>query len=304
MKILITGGAGFIGCHVSKLLLDQGHQVVVFDNFANSSNEDIDSRATIINADLKDSERLKNALGGVEVVIHAANLIEVAESVKNPLKFSENNIDGSVVLLEAMRETGVKKIIFSSSACVYGEPDLLPLTEEAPVRPDNPYGATKVATEAFLNVYFKLYQFDVTILRYFNPYGPGENHQPETHAIPNFIKAALTKKPIPLYWKGRQVRDFIYIEDLAKAHVLCLNLSGLNIFNIGTEKGVKVIDVINYLSDILGYDLDIEDLGERKGDVEANYASSAKFKNKTGWEAKVGLKEGLEKTVDWFKKLP
>ena len=330
MRILITGGAGFIGSHITKLLLNEGHEVMVFDNSAgnlerlenviasvakqSSSELEIaaspaswrtprndNSGMTLLNGDIKDSEALEKALGGVDAVIHMASLIEVSESVKYPLKFAENNIMGSINLLEAMKEKGVKRIIFSSSATVYGEPKTLPLTEGMPLDSANPYAASKIAVEQFLSAYHKNHGFDVTILRYFNPYGPGEEHEPETHAIPNFIKNGLDKKPVPLYWKGEQTRDFIYIEDLAKAHTVVLDQSGFNIFNVGTEQGVRIIDVINKLSDILGYTLEVEDLGDRPGDVRSNYASSQKLKESTGWSAQTDLNEGLRKTVEWFK---
>jgi UDP-glucose 4-epimerase len=199
-----------------------------------------------------------------------------------------------------MRQTGVKKIIFSSSACVYGTPDTLPIKEDAPLHPDNPYGATKASIESFLQAYHANFDFDVTILRYFNPYGPGEMHQPETHAVPNFIKAVLSKKPIPLYWKGEQVRDFIYIEDLARSHTDVLNLTGFNIFNVGTETGVKVKDVVDKIFEIVGWEVPIEDLGQRAGDVQANYASSQKLHDAVGWSAKVSLDDGLKKTIEFF----
>jgi nucleoside-diphosphate-sugar epimerase len=230
-----------------------------------------------------------------------ASFIAVEESVKDPLKYFENNVMGTAVLLEAMRGSGVKKIVFSSSATVYGEPKSLPIMEDAPLSAANPYAASKIAMEAMCQSFNKTDGFDVTILRYFNPYGPGENHDPETHAIPNFIKAGIKQEAVPLYWKGQQVRDFIYVEDLAAAHIAVLNLTGYNVFNVGSDSGTKIIDVINILSDIFGYTLKIEDLGERKGDVPANYASSAKLKKATGWIAKVPLDQGLRKTVDWFK---
>lgn len=290
MKLLITGGGGFIGSHIHRLLLQQKHQVVIFDRKLNPVD------------DLLNKSALNKALKGVEAVIHMASLIEVGESVKYPFKFAENNILGSVNLLETMKEQGVKKIIFSSSACVYGVPEKLPIKEDAKLKSANPYGASKVAVENFCQAYYELYKFDVTILRYFNPFGPGENHYPETHAIPNFIKAALAKKPIPLYWKGKQVRDFIYVEDLAAAHIAPLKLKGFHIFNVGSEKGIEIIDVVKKLSDILGYKLEIKDLGKRTGDVTANYASSKALQKATGWKPKFNLDQGLRLTVDWFKK--
>lgn len=301
MKILITGGAGFIGTHIARQLLDSHHEVLIYDNLSHSSINNIDKRALFIQGDLKDEDRLKKILPGVDAVIHMASLIEVAESVKDPFAFAENNILGTIHLLQSMKETGVSKIVFSSSATVYGTPEKLPITENMPITAANPYGATKVSVEAFLAAYHFLYDFDVIILRYFNPYGPGENHQPESHAIPNFIKAALGKKPIPLYWNGEQVRDFIYVEDLARAHIAPLELIGFQTFNVGTEKGVKIIDVVRKIEQIVGYPLKVQDLGERAGDVAANYASSKKLQEATGWQPRVDIDEGLKRTVDWFK---
>lgn len=300
-KILVTGGAGFIGAHVTKLLLDSGHKVVVVDNLSQGKKENVDSRAELVVADIRNIPQ--SALSGVGSVIHMAGLIIVPESVKDPVKYADNNVIGTIDLLEAMRKAGVNNIIFSSSACVYGTPKTLPIEEDAPVHPDNPYGASKAAIESFLQAYNANFKFNATILRYFNPYGPGELHDPETHAIPNFIKAALTRKPIPLYWNGEQVRDFIYIEDLARAHIDVLGQKGYNVFNIGTEKGVVVKDVLQEIFSILGYKVPIDDLGKRPGDVQANYASSEKLKKAVGWQAKVTLKEGLQKTIEFYRNI-
>lgn len=303
MNILVTGGAGFIGSHVTKLLLNEGHQVTVVDNLSKGHQDLVDKRANFVQADILDQERLEEILPGNDAVIHMASLIEVGESVKKPAEFAENNIVGTVKLLEAMKKTNVKKIIFSSSACVYGKPKKLPITERDLLgKQENPYGITKITMEEFCLLYHTLYNFDVIILRYFNPYGPGELHNPETHAIPNFIKAALEKKPLPLYWKGEQVRDFIYIDDLASAHILPLNLKGLHIFNIGTKVGIKVINIINIIFKLLGYEVPLDDLGERKGDVPSLVASSEKIQKELGWKPEVSLEAGLKRTIEFFKR--
>lgn len=302
-KILVTGGAGFIGSHVTRLLLESGNQAVILDNLVSGKKERLDPKAEFIKGDIADPIAVKKALNGVDAVIHMAGLIIVPESVKDPVSYCQNNVIGSVSLLNSMKEAGVKKIIFSSSACVYGEPEELPLTENAKIKPDNPYGASKAAIEAFLQAFHANFDFDVTILRYFNPYGPGEMHQPETHAIPNFIKAALVKKPIPLYWKGEQVRDFIYIEDLAQAHLDVLSLGGFNTFNIGTESGNKVKEVFETIFEILGYSVAIKDLGKRPGDVQASYASAQRLKKETPWTPHTSLKQGLENTINFYKNL-
>ena len=302
MKILVTGGAGFIGSHVNKLLLSEGHQVTVLDNLSKGYQDLVDKRAQFVQADLLDRKKLAEILPTHDAVIHMASLIEVGESVKKPIEFTQNNILGTVNLLESMKNSGVKKIIFSSSACVYGKPKKLPITEDDPLgKQENPYGITKVTMEQFCMLYHRLYNFDVIILRYFNPFGPGELHNPETHAIPNFVKAALNKTPIPLFWKGEQVRDFIYIDDLAKAHTLPLNLSGLHIFNIGTETGVKVTNVVNKIFEILGYKVPLDDKGERKGDVTELVASAEKIKKELGWSPEISLEEGLKRTIEFYR---
>ena len=297
MKILVTGGAGFIGSHVVRLLLESGYQVVVLDNLSHGFRQNVDKRAKLIVGDIRDSRKTKEALKGIDAVIHMAGLIVVPESVADPVKYYDNNVLGAVNLLECMRDVGCRKIIFSSSACVYGTPDKLPIKEDAAVHPDNPYGATKAAIEVYLQTYHQIFNFDTIIL----PYGPGKMGKPITHAIPNFIKATLAKKPIPLYWKGEQIRDFIYIDDLARAHIDVLKLSGFNIFNIGTEKGIKVKDIVEEIFKIVGFRVPIADLGKRPGDVPANYASSAKLKKAVGWKAKVSLPEGLKRTIEYYK---
>lgn len=308
MKILVSGGAGFIGSHINKLLLDSGHGVVVVDNLSHGSEGLVDSRAQFIKADISDSHAMESALEGVDWVIHMAGLIEIPLSVKDPIGFAQNNVMGSISLLESMVKAGVKKIVFSSTAAVYGVPESLPLKEDAKLSATNPYGASKIAVEQFLSSYHNLHGFDVVILRYFNPYGPNEMHQPETHAIPNLIKAALKGEDLPVYWGGEQIRDFIYVEDLARAHTEVLNLTGrpagrqgFNVFNVGTGSGVKVNDVVETLKKVLGEDLPVKDLGKREGDVPENYASSETLEKVTGWRAKVGLEEGLKRTVEWFK---
>ena len=303
MNILVTGGAGFIGSHVTNLLITASHNVTVLDKLILGRKEQVNDKAKLIIGDIRDEKKTQEALVGIDAVIHMAGLIVVPESVSDPIKYCDNNVMGTINLLEQMRKTGTNKIIFSSSACVYGSPTNLPMTEEARVSPDNPYGASKAAIESFLQSYNAVYGLNATVLRYFNPYGPGELHNPETHAIPNFIKSTLAKKPIPLYWMGEQIRDFIYIEDLARAHVDVLNLDGFHLFNIGTETGVKVKDVLDEIFKIAGYEVKIDDLGQRKGDVQASFASSKKLNKATGWKASVGLSEGLKISFEYYKNL-
>jgi UDP-glucose 4-epimerase len=303
MRILVTGGAGFIGSHVARALLDAGHEVTVLDNLSTGHREMVPREAIFVRGDLKQEAKLDGWLAGHEVVVHLAALVPVPVSVRRPVEFVQNNVVNTVRLLESMRRTGVGRILFSSSATVYGEPKRLPLREDDPIglQQSNPYGATKVSAEAFVAVYHRLYGIDAAVLRYFNPYGPNELCEPETHLIPNVISAALAEKPVPVYWKGEQVRDYIYVEDLARAHAAVAGLKGLNYFNIGTEKGTKVKDVLQIVTDIIGRPLRINDLGERAGDVPALFATSEKIRKATGWRPQVDLEEGLRRTVEYFR---
>jgi UDP-glucose 4-epimerase len=257
---------------------------------------------TFIEGDLGDEEKLPGWLQGHDIVIHLAALVPVSPSVSRPVAYAYNNVVNTVRMLEGMRSSGVRRIVFSSSATVYGTPERLPIVEDDPVRSQsNPYGATKVAAEAFMAVYHNLHGFDVTILRYFNPYGPNELCEPETHAVPNIVRAALEDRPIPVYWQGTQIRDFIYVEDLARAHVAVLALVGMNIFNVGTGNGVSINEVLDAIRGILKRPLKIDDLGERPGDVPATYASHAKITEVTGWRGEVGLVEGLRRTIEFYQ---
>ena len=301
MKVLVTGGAGFIGSWVTRTLLAENHEVTVVDNLSKGFRELVPEGVRFIEGDLHD-EKLPEWLRGHDAVIHMAAFIEVGRSVQEPVDFAENNIVNGVRLLEAMHRADVGKIVFSSSATVYGVPQRLPIREDDPQgAQNNPYGATKVSLEAFVTTYNQLYGMDALIMRYFNPYGPNEMHEPETHAIPNFIKAVIANERIPLFWGGEQVRDYFYVEDLARAHTAVLPLSGLQVFNVGSDTGHKTIDVVRELMSIAGSEVPIEDLGERAGDVPANYASSEKLRTATGWRAEVTLREGLERTYEWFR---
>ena len=301
MKVLVTGGAGFIGSWVTRTLLAENHEVTVVDNLSKGFRELVPEGVRFIEGDLHD-EKLPEWLRGHDAVIHMAAFIEVGRSVQEPVDFAENNIVNGVRLLEAMHRADVGKIVFSSSATVYGVPQRLPIREDDPQgAQNNPYGATKVSLEAFVTTYNQLYGMDALIMRYFNPYGPNEMHEPETHAIPNFIKAVIANQRIPLFWGGEQVRDYFYVEDLARAHTAVLPLSGLQVFNVGSDTGHKTIDVVRELMSIAGSEVPIEDLGERAGDVPANYASSEKLRTATGWRAEVTLREGLERTYEWFR---
>lgn len=303
MKVFVTGGAGFIGSWIGKVLLREGHEVTAFDNLTTGFSDQVPVGVRLVEGDIRNKEDLLRSLPGHEAVIHLAAKSIVPQSVKNPQETFDVNLGGGQNILEAMRETGVKRIVYSSSAAVYGTPTKVPIEEDDPKWPISPYGASKLAFEQMLSAYHTNYGFDVVMFRYFNPFGPGERHDPETHAIPNFIKATLYGKPIPLYWKGEQERDFFYVEDIAEAHVMGLNKSGFHYYNLGSGTSTKVSDIVKMVFEITGKETKINDLGERAGDPPVLMASIEKVKRELGWEPKSGLLESLEKTIAFYKKI-
>jgi UDP-glucose 4-epimerase len=296
MHVFVTGGAGFIGGWVCTALIGEGHQVTVFDTVP-SENQAVHS----IVGDLRDKDLLLLSLIGHDAVIHLAAKTLVPESVEQPQLYFDVNLVGGQNLLEAMRSLGIKKIVYSSTAAVYGSPVKVPIEEDDPKFPINPYGATKYAFEHCLHAYHKCYGIDVTMFRYFNPFGPDEDHEPETHAVPNFIKATLEDRPIPLYWNGEQERDFFYVGDLAEAHVMGLHQNGFHTYNLGSGTSIKIIDLVHAIFQIIEHETEIQDLGVRAGDPPRLMANIDKVKRELGWEPKMPLMEGLEKTVEYFR---
>lgn len=301
-NVLVTGGAGFIGYHVTKALLKTGYTVTVIDNLSTGYQDIIDPRIHFIKGDITHPDILEKALKNQDAVIHMAGLIVVPESVTQPLSYFHTNMYGGLILLEAMRKNKVKKIIFSSSAAVYGNPQTVPIDENDLKTPLSPYGATKLAFEAFLSSYAQSYGMDCIALRYFNAYGPFERHKPETHAIPLFIKAILNQQPITITGSIKQIRDYVYVEDIARAHVEALTLSEYQALNLGSGKGVSLEELVQTLEVVFKKKIPIQQAPPRPGDTEKLIAKIDKIQQTLGWHPVVALNEGLTKTVAYFKK--
>ncbi|MCA9370309.1 MAG: NAD-dependent epimerase/dehydratase family protein [Pseudomonadales bacterium] len=297
-RIIVTGGSGFLGKHLITRLLTEGHQVTNIDL------RPFDGCETFI-ADVKDQEAMKELIVDADVVFHLASLIEAGESVKQPQRYIDDNISGTLNVLEAMRANGVASIVFSSSAAVYGEPTQTPLTEEAVTLPTNPYGMTKLAMEGLVSSYVATHGLTGVALRYFNLYGPGEDHQPETHAIPRFIKQIYDDESVTVWGDGGHQRDFVYIDDVVTAHVQALELldkqpNRYHYYNLSTEQPATVLQIAQKIGHLLGKEPRIEHFPDRLGDPRVLYASAVKVRESLGWRATVFLDEGLEKTVEWF----
>jgi nucleoside-diphosphate-sugar epimerase len=296
MNILITGGAGFLGSHLCRAVANAGHSVRVLDLHANPE------YPTII-GDVTDESTVKQALDGIDAVYHLASFIEAGESVKRPYEYTRNNVLGAVVLLEAMRQMEVKTFIFSSSAAVYGEPIRVPIFEDDRTMPINPYGMTKLALEALASSYSYSHGFTCAALRYFNLYGPGEDHTPETHAIPRFITQIATGEEVTIWGSGEHQRDFVYVADIVAAHIKALDLpkGKFHYFNLSGKNATKVLDVLTMLENLIEKKANIHHFPARPGDPLLLFADGSKAKDQLQWESTTDLAYGLAQTVEWFK---
>ena len=300
--ILICGGAGYIGSHVNKLLSNHGYETVVFDSLIYGHREAV-KWGTFIQGDLKNISDIEGVFQrySIEAVFHFAAFAYVGESVKEPEKYYYNNIVNTLNLLHVMRKYGCKKIIFSSSCATYGEPEKMPITEQMPQNPVNPYGFTKLAVEHILQDYQRAYGLEYVVLRYFNAAGAdpdgeiGESHDPETHIIPLVLDAVSGKRPdIKVFGTdyptpdGSCVRDYIHVSDLAEAHLLSLNYlengGKSDCFNLGNEIGTSVLEVVNAVKHVTGQDFPVTFAPRRQGDPAILVGSSEKARTVLGWK--------------------
>src|SRR5467141_2236661 len=279
MKILVVGGAGYIGSVCAELLLDEGHGVTIFDNLSEGHRRAIDPRAEFIEGDLQDRQSLEKGLAKQrpDAVMHFAASALVGESMQNPSKYFRNNIANGINLLDAMVAKGVNQLVFSSTCAIFGPPDRVPIDEGQPPRPINPYGESKLAFEKILRWYGEIHGLKFVSLRYFNAAGAsakfGEDHRVETHLIPNVLKVALGQKPhVEIFGTdydtpdGTCIRDYIHILDLARAHILALDTKQSAYFNLGTGGGSSVREVIDCCRRITGREIPVVEKPRRPGD--------------------------------------
>ncbi len=317
MKVLLTGGAGYIGSVTTELLLNEGHEVVVFDNLERGHKAAVDKRAKLVIGDLRDTGQIQRAMKNAkpDAVMHFAAYALVGESMTDPGMYFANNTTGATNLVDAMVKYDVPRIVFSSTCATYGFPDRVPITEDTPQRPVNPYGEAKLMFEKVLSWYEKIHGIEPVFLRYFNACGAtekfGEDHDPETHIIPNVIKVALKQKPqVNIFGDdydtpdGTCIRDYIHIVDLGRAHISALTGKATGPFNLGTEKGFSVREVIDVVRKVTKRDIPEVISPRRPGDPDRLVASSQKAKKILKWVPKFNLNDIVESAWAWHQAHP
>ncbi len=322
MRVLVTGGAGYVGSHTVKELQRSGHEPVVFDNLSEGHRQSL-SGCDLVQGDLADPASIASALSesGAEAVMHFAARAYVGESVEDPERYYFNNVVCSLNLLRAMRQAGVLRFVFSSSCTLYGVPDKVPITEDQPIRAINPYGRTKAAVENALADYAPAYGLKYASLRYFNAAGAdpegelGEDHSPETHLIPVVIQAALGQRAsISIYGTdyptpdGTCIRDYVHVTDLARAHVMAmeaLDERGVMIYNLSTGRGSSVREVLTVVREVSRRDFAVEEAPRRPGDPPELVGSPEKVRAELGWEAQFAdIRDVVRTAWEWHSAHP
>ena len=320
MKLLVTGGAGYVGSVVASQLVEAGHETVVLDDLSKGHAGAVPDGASFVEGTLLDEGFVKKTLaGGFDGVLHFAALSLVAESMEQPGRYYRNNVVGTLNLLEAMVDAGVSRFVFSSTAAVYGEPGEVPISEAAPTKPTNPYGSSKLAADGLIRDVARARGLSATSLRYFNVAGAsgryGEDHEPETHLIPLVLQtAAGTRESVKIFGTdyptrdGTAVRDYIHIEDLGRAHLLALEASGRGehrVYNLGNGSGFSVLQVVEAARKVTGVDIKAEEAPRRAGDPPELVASSSRIKTELGWKPeKPELEAMISDAWAWMKDHP
>jgi UDP-glucose 4-epimerase len=304
-RVLVTGGGGFIGSNLVRGLLERGDEVRVLDNFATGNRANLEGLdLDVVEGELRSYERVHNAVRGVEVVFHLGALGSVPRSVQDPLTSNAVNVDGTLNVLLAARDEGVRRVVFSSSSSVYGVRKELPVLESQPPDPLSPYGVAKLAAERYCVAFSRVYEsFETVVLRYFNVFGPRQSpHSQYAAVIPLFIAAITRGEPITIQGDGEQSRDFTYVSNVVDGTIRAAHAPDANgrIFNVAASSPTTVNEVARLIGEILGKDVQKEFAPPRTGDIRDSWADNQAAREALGWKPTVGLEEGLRLTVDAF----
>ncbi len=304
MRALVTGGAGFIGSHVADAYLAAGHEVAILDDLSTGKLDNVNPQARFFHADLRQPEQLTAAFDDFrpEVICHLAAKANVRESMLKPVLYAEVNVIGSINLLETARAFSCNKFIYASTAgAVYGEPEYLPVDENHPINPLDPYGASKHHVEHYLYLYQRNYGLNYTVLRYPNVYGPRQDPHGEAGVVSIFALALLENRQPVIHGDGEQSRDFVYVGDIAQASVLALPAGDGQTYNLGAGESTSINTVFRLLKDITGSDQPEVHGPAKLGEVFRTCIDATKARRELGWQPTTGLREGLERTVDYFR---
>jgi UDP-glucose 4-epimerase len=305
LRILVTGGAGFIGSTVANRLTELDHEVAVFDDLSTGFREFVPERARFDQGDLADAHAIDRCIAEFrpEVVSHHAAQIDVRKSVERPSDDARTNVLGGIALLESCTRHGVRKVIYASTGgAIYGEGRTLPANEDHPVNPESPYGVSKHTVEHYLHFWNLVHRLDYTALRYPNVYGPRQNPHGEAGVNAIFIGLMLEGRTPRIFGDGTQVRDYLYVDDVVEANVLALTRGSGRILNLGTGIGVSVNDIVRELNAILGTRLVPTHEAARPGEIQRIYLDASRAAEELGWRPRVPFREGLGRTVEWFRK--
>ena len=304
MRALVTGGAGFIGSNLSERLLQEGWDVTILDNLLSGYRSNLDrlQGARFVEGDIRDVECVRDAIQGAGTVFHLAASVGNKRSIDHPIEDSEVNVIGTLRILEACRAANIGKLVFSSSAGIFGELKTLPIQEDHPTEPDSPYGAGKLCAEKQCLAYTKLYGMECVCLRYFNVYGPYQRFDAYGNVIPIFVFQMLRGEPLTVFGDGEQTRDFINVSDVVQANIKAATTPGCwGAFNLGSATRVSINDLIRRISKAAGMTPVVRHAGPRAGDVRDSLASISAAQQAFGFEPNTDLEEGLKTYIDWAR---
>jgi len=302
-KVLVTGGAGFIGSHLVDELVSRGYQVIVIDNLSTGKKENLNPRAKFYKLDIQDS-KISDVFQEEkpEIVFHLAAQINVRKSVEDPIENGKNNIMGSLNLLENCKKFKIQKVVFSSTGgAIYGDANIIPTPEDYIESPLSPYGIEKLAVDKYLNYYYRVFGLPYISLRYANVYGPRQNPKGEAGVIAIFIDKMLSGQQPIINGDGKQTRDFVYVKDVVRANLLALSKSQVGIFNVGTGRETNINSIFQELRKLINSDFKEIHGPAIPGEQKRSCLDYSKIKKELGWEPQYSLEEGLKETVEWFR---
>jgi UDP-glucose 4-epimerase len=301
MRVLVTGGAGFIGTHTVRLLLDTRHQVTVLDNLSNGRRQNLPAHPflRLVIGDITDSEAVADALSDTDCVLHLAAQVSVASSVEDPIGSCRDNMLGFVTVLEQTRRAGITRFVYASSAAVYGSPQELPLQETSSTAPLSPYGLEKLVNEQYAALYRELHGLSALGMRYFNVYGPGQDAaSPYSGVISRFVERLSSGRPLCIHGDGLQTRDFVYVQDVAAANIAALSGAAEGVVNVGTGSSRTLLELIETLGQVAGITPIVTHDAARKGDIPHSSMSTARVKQLFGNITTTSLEQGLQALWD------